>query len=136
MQQTRSCFCYSPAHGAVIIGIAFFIGSTVVSLMLVGLVVEWNEVLQTIKHNNGNGTADEGDCEPHNFSQMALVHHSLFLSPMFSMLDALLHLIIIVKLAMAVFMLIFSVWMLLGIKEVKYVCLLHCNRHDNEMANE
>ena len=69
MQQTRSCFCYSPAHGAAIIGIAFFIGSTVVSLMLVGLVVEWNEVLQTIEHNNGNGSEEEeGDCEPHNFS--------------------------------------------------------------------
>ena len=69
MQQTRSCFCYSPAHGAAIIGIAFFIGSTVVSLMLVGLVVEWNEVLQTIEHNNGNGSEeeDEGDCEAPKF---------------------------------------------------------------------
>ena len=66
MQQTRSCFCYSPAHGAAIIGIAFFIGSTVVSLMLVGLVVEWNEVLQTIEHNNGNGS-EEGDCEAPQF---------------------------------------------------------------------
>ena len=71
MQQTRSCFCYSPAHGAAIIGIAFFIGSTVVSLMLVGLVVEWNEVLQTIEHNNGNGSEEmedeEGDCEAPKF---------------------------------------------------------------------
>ena len=39
---------------------------------------------------------------------------------MFSTLDAILHLMIIVKLAMAAIMLIFSVWMLLGIKKVNY----------------
>ena len=39
---------------------------------------------------------------------------------MFSILDELLHIIIVVKLALAVFMLIFSVWMLLGIKKVRY----------------
>ena len=66
MQQTRSCFCYSPNHGAAIIGISFFIGSTVVSLMLVGLVVEWGEVLHQIEHNNINSTED--DCERYSFS--------------------------------------------------------------------
>ena len=70
MQKNRSCFCYSPNHGAAIIGIAFFIGSTVVSLMLVGLVVEWGEVVQQIEQNNGNNT--EGDCERHNFSWLYL----------------------------------------------------------------
>ena len=65
-QQTRSCFCYSPNHGAAIIGIAFFIGSTVVSLMLVGLVVEWSEVLHQIEHNNINSTED--DCERYSFT--------------------------------------------------------------------
>ena len=38
---------------------------------------------------------------------------------MLSTLDAILHLMISVKLAMAGIMLIFSVWMLLGIKKVK-----------------
>ena len=60
-RQTRSCFCYSPAHGAAIIGVSFFIGSTVVVLMLVGLVAEWAEVLQTIERNSGADAAD--DCE-------------------------------------------------------------------------
>ena len=53
-RQTRSCFCYSPAHGAAIIGVSFFIGSTVVALMLVGLVAEWAEVLQTIGDTSGD----------------------------------------------------------------------------------
>ena len=60
-RQTRSCFCYSPAHGAAIIGVSFFIGSTVVALMLVGLVAEWAEVLQNIERNGGGDTP--GDCE-------------------------------------------------------------------------
>ena len=62
MQQTRSCFCYSPTHGAAIIGIAFYIGSTVVSLMLAGLVVEWPQVLLHIEYNNRD-SAGGTDCE-------------------------------------------------------------------------
>ena len=44
-----------------VIGVSFFIGSTVVVLMLVGLVAEWAEVLQTIERNSGADAAD--DCE-------------------------------------------------------------------------
>ena len=67
--QARSCFCYSPTHGAAIIGIAFFIGSTVVSLMLVGLVVEWGEVIENIERNNsGDGSGGKDDCEPQNIT--------------------------------------------------------------------
>ncbi len=51
MEETRRlCFCYSAQHGAVIIGIGFFIASTVASLMLAGLVLEWND----IEDNFGN----------------------------------------------------------------------------------
>ena len=59
---SRSCFCYSPTHGAAIIGIAFYIGSTVVSLMLAGLVVEWPQVLLHIEYNNRD-SAGGTDCE-------------------------------------------------------------------------
>ncbi|TRY62175.1 hypothetical protein TCAL_16242 [Tigriopus californicus] len=41
---SRSCCCYSPRDGAIIIGITFMICSTVALLLEIGLIVEWSDI--------------------------------------------------------------------------------------------
>jgi hypothetical protein len=70
--QQRSCFCYSPPHGAAIIGIVFFIASTVMSLMLTGLILEWDEIMENF------GNERTVDCERRESISSAIANKHLF----------------------------------------------------------